>query len=178
MLTFWRGVSVFLSSCFYLSYLPALLVARISVMFRRKVVSRRKWTGAGLVGSAAGVATYVALPPAIGGALWALLLGIAAAVLLSGSAERAMGSHDDSRIVIDEWIGCWIAVWGLDPALGWPLLLAFVLFRIFDVFKGPWGNALQRLPGGWGVTMDDVVAGVIANVLTRAAIAVCAPFAG
>ena len=69
--------------------------------------------------------------------------------------------------MIDEWVGVWIALYGLGQSITAPLVLAFVLFRILDTVKGPWGNALQKLPGGWGITLDDVMAGFLANLLTR-----------
>ena len=50
----------------------------------------------------------------------------------------------------------------------WPLL-PFALFRLFDIWKPGPVDAAQRLPGGWGIVMDDVLAGILAALLTGAA---------
>ena len=134
-------------------------------------------TGAGLIGSIEGALTYLLLPAALARSPWMILIGIALSVWISGQAETALGSHDDSRIVIDEWIGAWIAVWGLEQRVGWLFILAFVLFRVFDVLKGPLGRALQKLPGGGGITLDDVYAGIAANLLWRFSVEMMVRFA-
>ncbi len=72
---------------------------------------------------------------------------------------------DPSWIVIDEFVGLWIAMF-LIPVNIQFILSAFVLFRAFDIFK-PWhvGWADRELKGGMGVMMDDVLAGVYTNIL-------------
>jgi len=79
--------------------------------------------------------------------------------------EARTGLHDAGEIVIDEWVGQWIA---LLPVIYWYeswywWLVAFVLFRIFDILK-PWpiGWLDRRISGGFGVMIDDVIAGIIA----------------
>jgi phosphatidylglycerophosphatase A len=47
------------------------------------------------------------------------------------------------------------------------MLAGLVLFRVFDVWKGPWGKNAAKLPGGWGVVMDDVAAGIIAWAIVQ-----------
>jgi phosphatidylglycerophosphatase A len=79
------------------------------------------------------------------------------------------GTHeqpDPSIVVIDEIIGMWISLAGigLRPAA---FITAFMLFRIFDVLKPEPARWLERLPGGWGIMLDDVVAGLYANAGTR-----------
>ena len=56
--------------------------------------------------------------------------------------------------------------------MGAVFVAAFLLFRLFDVLKGPIGQYCQRFPGGWGVTMDDVYAGVFANLVWRISVGV------
>ncbi len=159
--------AVCFSTCFFTSFVPA----RLSLLFQMRSGDRslvdRKWTGAGLVGTAWGALTYVLLPRFIGQSFVALALGILFSVLVSYRAEKVLGEKDDARIIIDEWIGAWVAVWGLRNAITIPLLFALVLFRIFDVIKGPWIRKTQKLRGGWGVVMDDVLAGVFANLITK-----------
>jgi phosphatidylglycerophosphatase A len=101
---------------------------------------------------------------------WTWLFGATFVVTLMGI--WACGVHakkvrvnDPSECVIDEVAGQWLAL--LPAALAhrqdWrPYLMAFFLFRLFDILK-PWPlSAAERLPGGLGIMMDDVLAGLIA----------------
>ncbi|HUV30695.1 MAG TPA: phosphatidylglycerophosphatase A [Acidobacteriota bacterium] len=97
-----------------------------------------------------------------------LLVTIAAIVLsvwVSGLAEVLYG-HDSRRIVIDEWAGMFTALLFVPHSLT-ACVLAFLAFRFFDVVKLPPVGSLERLPRGWGVTMDDVAAGLYANITVR-----------
>ena len=142
------------------------------------------WFGAGLAPVAPGTAGSIAAVPAGMAILWAggawgwLWLGLAALLLLPAGAwaaarhDRQTGGHDASEIVVDEVAGQWIAMMPVAPitVLGtvwWQLLLAFVLFRLFDIAK-PWpvGWIDRQTAGGWGVMADDVAAGLYAGVLT------------
>lgn len=147
----------------HLSYIPYRLLERTSL------VGKRRWSGAGLVGTAWGWATLYALPS--GAWFWpALALGTAAACWVSGRAEGILGVHDDPRIVVDETVGYWVAAAGLPRHLP-ALAAAFVLFRVFDATKPPPCRRLEALPGGVGVVMDDVGAGVYACLLAHAGLA-------
>ena len=102
-------------------------------------------------------------------ALWysiILAAGMALSFWLSGEAEKLFGKIDDQRIVIDEIIGFWFAAAFLPKSI-WITIACIVLFRIFDVKKFYVIKKLQGLPGGYGVVMDDVAAGVVSNVLVR-----------
>ncbi len=165
-----RGVerlSVMLASCFYTSFAPAKFVSTFHLRIGKKSLTEEKWTGAGFVGSCWGLLTHLFLPYEFISSGIALFLGVISAIFFSQIAERSMKSHDDPRIVIDEWIGAWIALWMLPQALTTEVILAFILFRLFDTFKGPWGHSLQKLPGGFGVVLDDVMAGLLANIVVR-----------
>lgn len=72
--------------------------------------------------------------------------------------------HDHPAIVIDEWVGLWLALMIRPPGWLW-LLLGFLLFRAFDILK-PWPIRWldKQLKGGFGVMLDDLVAGVFASV--------------
>jgi phosphatidylglycerophosphatase A len=78
--------------------------------------------------------------------------------------EARTGLHDDSRIVIDEIAGMWLAVCITGPnafAMG----LAFIFFRIYDIWKPSIIGRIDRdAPGGWGVMGDDIVAGAAAGL--------------
>ena len=96
----------------------------------------------------------------------------AAAVLfacwIAGRAEAILQEHDSHAIVIDEIVGYLGATLFMAPT--WEnTLIAFVVFRVFDVIKPfPAGTIDRKLPGGAGVVLDDVVSGIYANLATRA----------
>ncbi len=94
------------------------------------------------------------------------IVTIIASGIIAGEAEKFMG-HDNKSIVSDEWAGYFCAVIFVPFSLT-NYLIAFVLFRITDVVKLWPANVAERLPGGWGVTADDVVAGIQANLLLQA----------
>jgi len=86
-------------------------------------------------------------------------------VPVTGHGERLFG-HDAGCIVWDEFGGFLVAVWGV--ANDWTVIaLAFALFRIFDVTKIFPIRSSQRLPRGWGVMADDLLAGIYANLALR-----------
>ena len=87
-----------------------------------------------------------------------------AGVWAAGAMGKMTDSDDPSEVVSDEVAGMWLALIGIPVT--WPgLLAAFLLFRLFDVWKPGPINRLQNLPGGWGVMMDDVAAGAVAGGL-------------
>ncbi len=83
-------------------------------------------------------------------------------VLFISKAEKKLG-HDNGKIVIDEFFGYFVAMMFLPKSL-LILSLAFILFRIFDIFKPEPVNVLQKLPKGWGVMADDIMAGIYTNI--------------
>jgi phosphatidylglycerophosphatase A len=88
-------------------------------------------------------------------------LGVWAASL----AERDWG-HDAGKIVVDEVAGMWITLWLL-PQSYVLYAVGFLLFRGFDIWKPLGARRIQKLPGGWGVMMDDMIAGVYANIICQ-----------
>ena len=82
-------------------------------------------------------------------------------------AERALGSKDPGAIVIDEVAGMTLSVL-LVPLTVPVAVLAFVLFRVFDVVKPTPARQAQALPGGAGVMVDDLIAGLYALVIVAA----------
>ena len=85
-------------------------------------------------------------------------------VWAADEAERALGAKDPGAIVVDEVAGMTLSVLALPPTPG-VLLAGFLLFRLFDVLKPFPANVAQRLPGGLGVMIDDVIAGLYALAL-------------
>ncbi len=89
------------------------------------------------------------------------------AVWIAGKAEVLLAARDARPIVIDEMAGFVISLIWLPLSL-LTVSLGFVLFRLFDIVKPPpVGSLEKRLPSGWGVVMDDVLAGVYANISLR-----------
>lgn len=103
---------------------------------------------------------------------WFVQLGVAAATFalgwwVVGRVTRRYECHDDPAIVIDEIVGIWVALLGIGQS--WILaLLGFVLFRLLDIAK-PWpiGLADHRVPGGFGVMFDDLIAGVLVAIVLQ-----------
>ena len=122
-----------------------------------------------------------ALSALVPAALAPLPLGIAivalipAAIWSSGVAERELG-HDAHPIIVDELVGMLVSVCGIarlnapNPAL--LLAIAFVLFRFFDIVKPFPIRQSQRLPGGVGIVVDDLLAGIAVNLVVRLLVAV------
>lgn len=113
--------------------------------------------------------TAVAVPLAWALASWGVWQFALAAVLVTvvgvycaQRADRAWGSHDDQRIVIDEVAGYLVTVLPVDRHSAAALVVGFVVFRALDIIKPPPVRWLdEHLPGGWGVVLDDVAAGVL-----------------
>ena len=99
-----------------------------------------------------------------------ILILITIAVMLIG--VRSIGKventwkHDAQQIVIDEVVGVWIAMLFI-PITWFNFLLAFVLFRIFDITKPLFIRKLDQLKSSWSIMLDDVVAGVYANLVLQ-----------
>ncbi|HSA59277.1 MAG TPA: phosphatidylglycerophosphatase A [bacterium] len=125
----------------------------------------------GTWGSAVGLLAYwllLRLPQ------WPLAVTVAAFVFLScwiaGLAEEFLAAKDPQVIVIDEVSGMLVALMFL-PASWRVVLAAFVLFRLFDVWKPfPVRWIQENLPGGWGVVGDDIMAGIYANLVLQIAL--------
>jgi phosphatidylglycerophosphatase A len=126
----------------------------------------------GTAGSALGVLLFwplqrltLAQQAAVGAVLF--LVGVAAA----SHVARRVGQEDPSIVVWDEVIGMWVSLLAL-PFRPWIVILGFLLFRILDVVKPYPARDLERLPGGWGIMADDVMAGIYANLILRVALLV------
>jgi phosphatidylglycerophosphatase A len=127
----------------------------------------------GTAGSAAAIAIAVVLHEYAGLAPWHFLLLaallFAPAVWSAGVTARACKIKDPGFVVVDEVLGQWIALAGA-ATLNWKsYLLAFALFRLFDIWKPAPVRQLEALPGGLGINADDAMAGVYAAILLFAA---------
>ncbi len=100
----------------------------------------------------------------------ALIAGLAVVAIWSAGAAEARLGHDAHPIVIDEFVGQLLALWAVPRSPLW-LLTGFLLFRLFDIWKPLGARAVQRLPGGWGILCDDLLAGLYARLVLWAALA-------
>ena len=86
--------------------------------------------------------------------------------LWSAKIMEEIYGHDPSQVTIDEVAGQWVALLLL-PSGWFSALLGFTAFRVFDILKPEPVNIAQKLPGGWGVMADDLLAGIYANLSVR-----------
>ncbi len=130
--------------------------------------------GAGYVPLAPGTAgTLVAIPVFLGLSLIAsplyelTILGFFfLSSWLSNKAERAWGRRDHPRIVIDEIAGYLITMLWIPKTIRF-VILGFFLFRFFDIVKLPPIRRIEKVKGGFGTVLDDVVAGIEANIVLQ-----------
>ena len=124
----------------------------------------------GTAGSVLAALFYYYLCSSLGVLHWLAVLAaaFAAGVYTSTCMERQWGK-DPGRVVIDEGVGYLVTVAFLPHSLA-VAAAGFFLFRVFDVVKPPPVRQLERLPGGWGIVLDDVMAGVYGNLLIRVAL--------
>ena len=103
----------------------------------------------------------------LGYAIFLILVLIGAAIGIAQQAEKMIGGKDPNAIVIDEMAGMAVTLLGI-PVTPFSLILGFFVFRGFDILK-PFPARLfeQKIPGGAGIVLDDVMAGVYGNVLIR-----------
>ena len=115
----------------------------------------------GTLGSAVAVVFYLICPVPWWGILAAGALGAWAANLCA----RERGADDPGFIIVDEVVGMWASLYAIPLAFTLP---AFFLFRIVDIVKPFPVSSAEKLPGGLGIMADDVVGGVICNVILQA----------
>ena len=119
----------------------------------------------GTWGSIVGALLFLALSR-LPAPLYAAMLagGAALGVWVAGEAERLFEIKDAAPIVIDEIVGMLLTYYAVPVAL-LPLLVGFVCFRLFDILKPL--PQLEQFPGGWGIMLDDLFAGLLAQGCVR-----------
>ncbi len=130
--------------------------------------------GLGLIPVAQGsFGALAGIPLAIGLARLAPLAGayllfffILLAIWAAGKSAGALGTEDPAEVVIDETAGQLLTLFLL-PATGFNLCLGFILFRLFDILKPYPIRRLEKIGGGSGIVLDDLLAGIYANVCIR-----------
>jgi phosphatidylglycerophosphatase A len=131
----------------------------------------------GTFGSAIGLLIYFIIPVL---PQHYILLGLIGFVLLSiwiaGEAEKTLAAKDPGCIVIDEVVGMLITFFAL-PQTIFIGIAGFVIFRFLDILKPfPIKLVERKCPGGIGVVMDDLIAGLMSNVALRAMLMLVKPF--
>ncbi|HEY2580540.1 MAG TPA: phosphatidylglycerophosphatase A [Mucilaginibacter sp.] len=106
-------------------------------------------------------------PPLLLSVLITIVITLAG-VWSAGIVEQVWGK-DPGRVVIDEVAGMCISLLFLPVHVKY-LLCAFILFRFFDILKPLYIRKAESLPGGWGIMMDDVLAGIYTNILVCAVV--------
>ena len=93
------------------------------------------------------------------------LLIVLLSVWLAGVVTRQIGIEDHPSIVIDEIAG-YVLTMAMIPLTWWTVITGFLIFRLLDIYKPPPAGWLDRnCTGGFGITADDVVAGIYANLI-------------
>ena len=133
-MTVWRFVATF----FYLGKLP---------------FAPGSW------GSLGALLLWLLLPLTYSVHLTVIIILFILGIYSSNKMAKYMEDNDPSEVVIDEVVGMGISLFMLPHSLGL-YLLAFIFFRIFDIFKPLFIYRIQNLPGGWGIMLDDVLAGI------------------
>jgi phosphatidylglycerophosphatase A len=131
--------------------------------------------GIGYIGKGAGTVAAIACCLCLyllgAGNNQAILLIIATVLITalgiwSGNVVEVIWGKDHNRVVIDEVAGMCISLLFVPVSIKY-IVSALILFRFFDIVKPLYIKKLELLPGGWGVMMDDVLAGVYANILLQ-----------
>ncbi len=156
--------------------------AAVTVLFSGHLrPANATWGAAASAAILAGMAAGLAAGGASRWVLDAVVIpvGVLAACVLSiqlgAWAIRRFGREDPRPFVLDEFAGQWIALALMPGAtlsddwtyFGW-FATQWLLFRFFDVSKLPPARQLERLPAGWGILCDDLMAGVYANIAGQA----------
>lgn len=120
----------------------------------------------GTWGTAVALLFVAALRPSVTAHIIIAAVITVAGIISSGEAEKILNRKDPGHIVIDEFAGYMVSTAFLPASWGY-LFSAFILFRIFDILKPPPIKRLQYLPGGWGVMVDDIAAGIYTNLIIQ-----------
>lgn len=123
----------------------------------------------GTMGTLVAIPLYLLMVGSLQGWLYAaaVIVLTLVAILISGLAETIYGRKDPPQIVIDEIAGFMLTMTAIPPDAMY-IIMGFILFRVFDILKpqpAAWIN--ERMRGGSGIVLDDVVAGLYANIVLQ-----------
>ena len=122
----------------------------------------------GTFGSLVALIAWYYLKPLISDPLFLLITGAIFffVIVVTDILITVWNDDDPKQVVIDEWVGMWISLYLVPHSVKWGLI-AFFLFRIFDILKPGPVQAMDDMHDATGVMLDDVVAGVLACLLTQ-----------
>lgn len=140
-----RGAGVWIATCAGAGYLPLIPGTAGSALGLGLVAAlgHMRLTRLGLTATLAAAAVVIFI----------------AGVWAAGAAEKFFGRKDPGQAVIDELVGQIITFLSRAAASWKWLLVGFLVFRVFDIIKPFPARRAEKLPGGWGIMLDDVVAG-------------------
>ena len=117
-------------------------------------------------GSLGALLLWLFLPVTFSVQLSVIIILFVLGVYSSSRMAKYLDDHDPSEVVIDEVVGMGISLFMLPHSPGL-YFLAFILFRVFDILKPSFIYRIQNLSGGWGIMLDDVLAGLITFALVN-----------
>ena len=132
---------VWIASVFGLGFLPSGMPGTVSSAF------------------ACLISAFVDVP------LWAIILVSIIGVYVTDKSEKFFGTKDPSFLNIDEVPGMWLTIFLLPKSF---IIPGFFLFRLIDILKPFPVSAMEKLPGGWGIMADDILGGIMANIILQA----------
>ena len=121
----------------------------------------------GTIGSLLGILIFFILiqfnvPLLISGCIIAALFFLG--VITATKAEKIFNKKDPGTIVIDEVVGCLVYLYVI-PLEIWCIILGFIIYRILDIIKPFPAGSAEELRGGWGIMLDDLIAGVYTGII-------------
>ncbi len=117
-------------------------------------------------GSLGALLIWLLLPVIFSVQLSVIIILFVLGVYSSSRMAKYLDDHDPSEVVIDEVVGMGISLFML-PHNFWLYLLSFILFRVFDILKPSFIYRIQNLSGGWGIMLDDVLAGLLTFTIVK-----------
>ena len=117
-------------------------------------------------GSLGALLLWLLLPVTFSVHLSVIIILFVLGVYSSSRMAQYLDDHDPSEVVIDEVVGMGISLFMLPHSPGL-YLLAFILFRVFDILKPSFIYRIQNLSGGWGIMLDDVLAGLLTFTIVK-----------
>jgi len=141
----------------------------LKINFFEKIIGSGFYSGyspfaSGTVGSAVAILIYL-----IPGFEQIMVIIPVIMILLSygiyvGSKFETVYGKDPSQCTVDEFVGTWISLIAL-PKILWIIVAAFLIWRILDIIKPPPARSLEKLKGGLGIMVDDVVSGIYTLII-------------
>ena len=86
--------------------------------------------------------------------------------IYTGNKFEKIYGKDPAQCTIDEMVGMWITLLFI-PKYIWYILIAFIIWRILDIIKPFPANIVEKIKGGWGIMLDDIVAGIYSLILVH-----------